>query len=280
MKKFSIIHLPVLSFFSQDLYRDVGLQWKGICFGYILLLLAICWIPMMVRIHLGFAGFVKNDAPLVVDQVPEITITDGQVSIKEPQPYFIREPDSNQIIAVIDTTGSIKSPADANAFFLLTNNSIITQSDFETRSFNLSQVKSFTVDSATITRWMHTAEKFLVIILYPLALLSSYVYRIIQALIYAAIGLLFASMCKVSLSYGALLRLAVVAMTPCIIIKTVFALAGVYIPYIGIFYILIILAYLYFGVYACSQTPSAQQQFPFPPPAALGFPIFGKCTTN
>jgi hypothetical protein len=260
MKKFSIIHLPVLSFFSKDLYRDVGLHWKRVCFGYLFLLLAICWIPMMVKIHTGFAGFVENDAPTVVDQVPEITITDGQVSIEEPQPYFIREPDSNQIIAVIDTTGSIESPADANAFFLLAKNSITTQTDFETRTIDLSQVKSFTLNSDRITRFLKNTKKYLVIILYPLALLSSYVYRIILALIFAAIGLLFASSCKVSLSYGALLRLAVVAMTPCIIIKTVFALAGVQLPCtILLLYFLITLAYLYFGVYACSQTHPAEQ---------------------
>ena len=260
MKKFSIIHLPVLSFFSQDLYRDVGLHWKRICFGYLFLLLAICWIPSMVKIHTGFSAFINDLAPPFVDQVPEITITDGQVSIEEPQPYFIRVPDNNDVIAVIDTTGSIETPEDANAFFLLTNNSmIIRKSDFETQTIDLSQVKSFTIDSADITSWLHTAQKYLVIILYPLALLSSYVYRIIQALIFAAIGLLFASSCKVSLSYGALLRLAVVAMTPCIIIKTVFALAGVYFPCIGLLYIVITLAYLYFGVYACSQTPPAEQ---------------------
>lgn len=265
MKKFSIIHLPVLSFFSKDLYRDVGLSWKGLCFGYLLLLLAICWIPTMVRIHTGFSAFINNQAPPFIDQVPEITITDGQVSINEPQPYFIRVPDSNEIIAVIDTTGSIESPADANAFFLLTNNSIIArQSDFETRSFDLSQVKSFTVDSARITRWLNNIKKFLIVIMYPVALLSSYVYRIIQALIYAAVGLLFASLCRVSLSYGALLRLAVVAMTPCIIIKTVFALAGAYFPCIGLLYIVITLAYLYFGVYACSQTPPAEQVLQVP----------------
>lgn len=220
----------------------------------------------MVKIHTGFAGFVKNDAPTVVDQVPEITITDGQVSIKEPQPYFIRVPDNNDVIAVIDTTGSIESPADANTFFLLTNNSmIIRKSDFETQTIDLSQVKSFTIDSATITSWLHTAQKYLVIIMYPIALLSSYVYRIILALIFAAIGLLFASSCKVSLSYGALLRLAVVAMTPCMIVKTVFGLAGVHLPCgAGLVYLLIALAYLYFGVYACSQTPPAEQVFQVP----------------
>jgi hypothetical protein len=265
MKKFSIIHLPVLSFFSKDLYRDVGLHWKRICFGYLFLLLAICWIPSMVKIHTGFAGFVKNDAPTVVDQVPEITITDGQVSINEPQPYFIRVPDSNEIIAVIDTTGTIESPADANTFFLLTNNSmIIKKSDFETQTIDLSQIESFTVSGEGIMKLLRITKKYLVIILYPLTLLSSYVYRIIQALIYAAIGLLFASSCKVSLSYGALLRLAVAAMTPCMIIKTVFALAGVAFPCIGILYIMITLAYLYFGVYACSQIPPAEQVLQVP----------------
>ena len=262
MKKFSIIHIPVLSFFSKDLYRDVGLNWKGLCFGYLLLILAVCWIPAMVKIHSGFAGFINKDAPTVVEQVPEITITDGQVSIDEPQPYYIKIPDTNDNLAVIDTTGTIKSPEDANAFFLLTNTLIITkQSNFETRTYDLSHVKSFTVDSARITRWLNIIKKFLVVIMYPIALLSSYVYRIIQALIFAAIGLLFVSMCRVSLSYGALLRLAIVAMTPCMIIKTVFGLAGVHLPCIVLLlYFLITLAYLYFGVHACSQIPMTEQE--------------------
>jgi hypothetical protein len=33
MKKFSIIHLPLMSFFSEALYRDVGLHWKGTGFN-------------------------------------------------------------------------------------------------------------------------------------------------------------------------------------------------------------------------------------------------------
>ncbi|MDH4241650.1 MAG: DUF1189 domain-containing protein, partial [Phycisphaerae bacterium] len=73
--------------------------------------------------------------------------------------------------------------------------------------------------------------------------------------------LLFASSCRVSLSYGALLRLAVVAMTPCIIIKTVFALAGVQLPCIVLLlYFVITLAYLYYGVHACSQIPLTEQE--------------------
>lgn len=266
MKKFSIIHIPVLSFFSKDFYREVGLQWKGICFAYLLLLLAICWIPGMVKIHLGFSNFIDNEAPAFIDQVPEITITDGRVSIEEPQPYYIKIPDTNDILAVIDTTGTINSLEDANSLCLLTKTGFIwRQGEFETRTFDLSQVKNFTLSGDSIMKFLHITKKLLVIILYPFVLLSSYVYRIIQALIFAAIGLLFASLSKVSLSYGALLRLAVVAMTPCMIIKTAFGLAGVHLPCgVGLVYLLVALAYLYFGVYACSQITPAQQQFPFP----------------
>jgi hypothetical protein len=263
MKKFSIIHIPVLSFFSKDLYRDVGLNWKGLCFAYLLLILTICWIPAILRINTGFAGFVKNDAPPILEQVPEITITDGQVAIKEPQPYYIKIPDTNNILAVIDTTGSIESPQDVNAFCLLTKNSIIMkQSKLETRTYDLSQVKKLTVSGDDIMKLLHIAKKFLFIILYPILLLSSYVYRIIQALIFAAIGLLFASLHRVSLSYGALLRLAVVAMTPCMIIKTVLGLVGFYLSCgAGLVYLLITLAYLYYGVNACSQTSETIQEF-------------------
>jgi hypothetical protein len=266
MKKFSIIHIPVLSFFSKELYRDVGLNFRGTCLGYLFLILVICWIPAMVKIHLGFSDFIKNEAPAVIDQVPEITITDGQVSIQEPQPYYIRDPDSNDVLAVIDTTGTITSLEEPNAFCLLMKTKVMwRKSDFETRSFDLSQVESFTLDRDRIMDFLSVVGKFLAVIMYPFVLLSSYVYRIIQALIYAAIGLLFASACKVSLSYGALLRLAVAAMTPCMIIKTVLGLAGVYVPCVAsLLYLLVTLAYLFFGVKACLQTPPTEEQILHP----------------
>lgn len=262
MKKFSIIHVPLLSFFSKDLYREVGLYWKGTNFAYLLLLLAVCWIPAMIKVHTAFSNFVDNDVPAVVEQVPEITIIDGEASIKEPQPYYIKNPENGDILVIIDTTGTTKSLEDPNAICLVTKTEIMwRQSEVETRTFDLSGVKSFVLDSERIMGWLHTAEKLLVIIMYPFALLGSYVYRIIQALIYAVIGLLFASWCKVTLSYEALLRLAVVSVTPCIIINTVLGLAGIHLPYIGLLYLLIALAYLLFGVKAISQT---QEEFQGP----------------
>ncbi len=86
MKRFSIFHLPVLSFFSSALYRDVARHWRGVCFGYLLLLLLLCWIPPMVKMHRGFAGFLRDDAPAVISQIPEIRIRDGLASTPEDRP--------------------------------------------------------------------------------------------------------------------------------------------------------------------------------------------------
>jgi hypothetical protein len=266
MKKFSIIHVPLLSFFSEALYRDVGLHWKGTGFAYLLLLLAVCWIPAMIQIHTGFSNFIANDAPPVVNQVPQITITNGEVSIEEPQPYYIKAPDSNQVLAIIDTTGTITSLEDEDTLCLVTGTEVITRkNDVQTQTFDLSKVEHFVLDGDRIMGWLHTAKKFLVILIYPFALFSSYAYRIIQALIYAAIGLLFAKWCNTTLSYAALLRLAVVAVTPCIIVSTVLPIADVHLPwYAPLFYLLVALGYLFFGVKACSEQPATEQDSQFP----------------
>lgn len=254
-KKYSIFHIPVLSFFSKEFYRDVGLRWKGVNFLYLFLVTAICLLPTTIKMYITFANFVNNEAPAVVEQVPEITINDGKVSINEPQPYYIKDPENGDILVIVDTTGQITSLEGTDALCLLTDNKLVTRkSEFENRTYDLSNVRTFAVDSERITGWLQIARKFLVVVVYPLALLSSYLFRIVQALIYAAIGLLFASWCKVTLTYATLLRLAVVAMTPCLLAKTIFGIADIRLPcFTSLIFLVITLAYLFFAVKANSE---------------------------
>ena len=261
MKKYSIIHIPVLSFFSKELYRDVGLYWKGVNFLYLLLLLAICWIPTMIEIHVGFTDFVNNEAPTVIEQLPEITITNGEVSISEPQPYYIKDPENGDVLAIIDTTETIESLEDSNALCLLTKTKIMWQkSEVETQTFDLSQIEHFVLNSERVMGWLHIASKFFVIIMCLVVFLGSYLFRIVQALIYAAVGLLFALWCNVTLSYGTLLRLAVVAMTPCMLGKTIFGLSDIHLPYATLISLAITLAYLFFAVKANSEIMVIQEE--------------------
>lgn len=261
MKRYSIFHVPVLSFFSKDLYRDVGLQWKGTGFVYLLLLLAICWIPVMIKLQRTFSNFIIKETPKIINQIPEITITNGEVSIKEPQPYYIKDPKTNEKIVIIDTTGAVTSLEDSKAIMLLTKTEVITQkSKFETRSYNLSNIKKFTLDQNKIKQWLNIIKKLLVPILFPLVILGSFAFRIIQLLIYAAIGMLFASWCKFKGTYQSLLRLAVVAVTPAIIIKTVLGMASIKLPLAGLWYFLCAMTYLFFIVKVISRVQKTQKK--------------------
>jgi hypothetical protein len=254
MKKFSIIHVPLFSFFSGELYRDVGLNWKGVGFGYLFLLLVICTVPRMFKFQKGLSSFIDKEAPQYVSQVPKITIEKGEVHIDEQQPYYITIPDNNKIIAIIDTTGQIQSLDNTEAFVLLTRTKLVSrQSKSETRIYNLANVQHFVLEQSTIMKWLDISKKLLVPILYPIVVAGFFIFRVIQALIYAAIGYIFDRWCKTKLSYSALIRLAVTAVTPCIIVGTIFEYASVKFPFAGFWFFLAAVGFLFYGVRACSQ---------------------------
>lgn len=255
MKRYSIVHIPVLSFYSKELYKDVGSNWKGVAFGYLFLLLLVCSVLRMVAVQRRVSKFIDTQAPSLIEQVPRITISKGKASIEEPEPYYIRIPDNNDVLAVIDTTGEIKSLDDTGAFILLTRTEVSwRQSKVETRSFDLADVKNFVLDQDKINGWVNIFKRWFALVLLPFVLVGSYIFRIIQALIYGAIGLLFASWSRVRLSYGALLRLAVAAVTPCIIVRTILELASVRVPWAGFWFFLLAMGYLYFGVRANAES--------------------------
>jgi hypothetical protein len=254
MKKFSIIHIPALSFFSAELYRDIGLNWKGVAYGYLFLLLVICTIPKMFTLHRNLSAFIDKESPKFVNQIPKITIDKGEVHIDEQQPYYIMIPDSNKVAAIIDTTGQIQSLDNTDAFVLLTKNKLLSrESETEVRTYDLSKAQHFVLEQSTIMRWLDIFKKLLIPVLYPFVLASSFALRIIQSLIYAAIGLAFAGWCKTKLSYPALIRLAVTAVTPCIIVRTIFECASVKIPLAGLWFFLAAMLFLLYGVKACSM---------------------------
>jgi hypothetical protein len=258
MKKFTIFHLPVWSFFSKSLYRDVCHEWKGTGIGYLFLLLLLCWAAPMISLHKGLAEFADANTQKFVDQVPVITISDGTLSIDEPQPYFLKVPDTDHNFVAIDTTGVITSLDGTNLMAVITaTGAIIKKSEFETRSYNFAEIDSFTLKPEQIHFWLSLAKKYAAPIFYPFAVLGSFIGRIVQLLIYAAIGLLFASLCKSKRTYMELLRLSAVAVTPCIIVKTILMATQTSLPVAGLWYFLGAMGFLFFGVKVSAGSEAA-----------------------
>jgi hypothetical protein len=204
---------------SPAVWRDVGRSWGGICFFYLLLLLALTWLPLFIRAQMGFNSFVQKDAPKFVNQVPKIQITNGVVSCDRPQPYVIKNPDNGQPIIVIDTTGGTTQPPPNPPAILLTNKALISREQYQTKTYDLSQVKSFSMDNTTVMGWLETVRKLIFPVGYPVLIVFTLLWRLLCMIILAAIGSAFNS--RARLTFGGLMRLAAIAMTPMIVIDTI-----------------------------------------------------------
>src|SRR6478672_8744679 len=79
VRRYSRIRALVLSLFSPDLYRDVVANWRGVGFLYLLLILALTWIPEMYKAQVGFKDFAQTEFPNMIRDFPPITITKGVV---------------------------------------------------------------------------------------------------------------------------------------------------------------------------------------------------------
>ncbi len=177
------------------------------------------------------------------------------------QPYYINDLKTGEVIAVIDTTGSINSLDGTEAMILLTRTHLMVEKNaIETRSFDLREVGDYVVDRELLSNWIEATKSYLPVVLYPFALAVSYIYRIIQMLIYAAIGLIFVSICKAELEYPQLLRLAVVAVTPSIIISTFLWVFGINLPLSGFMYFILTMVYLFLGVKATTEAGEVSVQ--------------------
>ena len=260
MSKYSLFQIPLLSFYSSDVYRDMALNKKGIGFAYLFLLLAFCWLILVLVIDNKIDAYFEEYAPAFLVQFPEITIQDGKASLRESQPYYIDDPETGRPIAVIDTTGTIKTLEDTDAVILMNRNTVTFEKNkLETRTFHLSEIGDMVIDRELMSKWIETTKTYMPVLMYPFALAGSFLYRIIQMMLYAAFGMVFASMLKAELDFSQLLRLSVVAVTPSIIINTLLWIAGINFPMIGLIFFGLTMVYLYLGIKATIDTEPEEE---------------------
>jgi len=251
INRYSTIHPLFMSFYSRSLYQDVARNWKKISFLYLFLLLAVCLIPVTFKIDSQVSDYLIQEAPKIVNQVPLITISKGNVTVSGQMPYIIRDPANNAPLIIIDTTGQFTSLSGSDAAALLTKTKLIVRTrSSETELFDLAEIESLRIDQTKLYEWIETFRENFVFILYPVVLLISFIFRIIQALICAAIGILFARTLKVSLQYQALVSLSMVSMTPAILFDTLYKYIGIAVAFWWLINILITMGYLFFAIKA------------------------------
>ena len=261
MKRYTIIHPFFLSFFSKSLYRDVAENWKGVCFLYLLLLVALCWLPGMIKFHFSISDFVTNETPVIVEQIPEINIVKGKVSTTKPGLHSIKDPKTHDPLIIIDTTGKFTSLEDTKAVVLLTKTKImIKKNKTETRAFSLAKIDSFHIDKNIIYSYLTKFKNWFAVVSYFFVVIFSFIYRVIQVLIYALIGILFTKMLHTALGYQVLIRLAVISITPVIILSTLFDLLSIPAPLWWLTSFVINMGFLFYAVKVNSVTEAVKNE--------------------
>lgn len=241
------------SFFSRHLYREVGKQWRGTGLGYLFLLLCVTTIPMALQVATLLETMKNTYIQHVIERLPDLRIEQGVLQTNVTQPFVIQLPGNEEPFLVIDTRQSPASAAEFVAPVVLQADRMIIDNQGEVRSYPFENIEHFQLDKAELYAW---SDK-LIAIVKPLAyfplLGGEFLYRTLQAVIYAVGGLVFAAWLKIRLPYGVLLRLTCVALTPGIIIGTLFAWLGISFGLLGTVLFLISQGYLFFAVQSLAQ---------------------------
>ena len=259
-----------MSFYSADLYRDVGRNWAGSGVLYLTLLLAICWLPTAVRTHFGLQRFAATEGERIAAKLPEISIKNGIMESNPHGRHEIRDEDPTpgrpaSTLIIDDTIDQVPSDLPPGAVML-------TRREFgnaratggERRIMQLSAFGDFDITPGGIRRFISSMPYWVPPIAYVVCLIGSLIFRFVQACIYGALARMFARGKGVDLDFQAVLRIASVAVTPVIVLRTlIWFFPGE--PYWYLRWpiaIIITILYLRFAAAALAAQPVEAQSMP------------------
>lgn len=253
-----------MAFFSSDFYKDVGSNWKGCGALYIFLLTTVAWIIGCVAMFAPMVQLMNNkEMSAFLDQMPKMTIVDGKLSIDKQGPYEIRNPkNKDEVIALFALDRTTDELKDTDPAIVVTSEKVLMRADaaagskYKTASsdddsangadsINSAQPilkfselnKSFGSIECTGKNIEEMINTFLLwvpigifVIGWPMVFLG----HLFQLLIYGAIGGAIASgMYDKKISFETSMRLAAMAVTPCVMITVVLQLVRMAVPAIA-----------------------------------------------
>lgn len=246
---YSAIQALYLSFYSRELYQDVARNWKGRGLPYLFFILMIFWVPEIMNTHRTISGLIAEEGPQYIEQTPVITIAKGAASITEEMPFTIYNKKNQTPFAIIDTTGKTSSLDNSPAYLLITKNMLFIRiAEKEVRSLPLSNLGDQTITKKVIYDWLEVTNSLLIAMLFPLLLLISFGFHIIQVIFLSFLGGNIAKYFNVNLAFRALMRLSVVAFTPPLLLEAVHAILEISYPYSTFVSFILAAGYLYYAV--------------------------------
>jgi len=251
MRRYGIIHPLYMSFYSKALYQDVARNWKGYGLVYLLSLIALITIPYTLHVQSAISDLLSREAPNIIRQMPAVTITKGKLSIDRPVPYYIRDEKTGEVMIIFDTSGQITSLKGSKAVILVSADKVMVRTgNGEIKTLDLTDIDGFFADRRQLYQWTEALEDSIAPMIYPFVLFFSYLFYLLEAVLFTGLAAGLARYFNTSPGYSTLLRLSVVSLTPSTVTGAVLTLAGVVLPFWWLLSIPVTAAYLYFALRA------------------------------
>lgn len=266
---YKIVQALYLSFFSPQLYVDVGKRWKGTAILYLFFAIIIFASPLSVRIVVDINQFFNTQILNPLKKLPPIIIQNGLVNFDKPMPYMIKN-DQGAVVTIVDTTGTITGKSQEYPLLttLITKNKLYywppSPSWYFLQNVPAKEsaqpfVQEFPSQVNEVFdggRWVASSgienvKHLALAIVYPMIIMMLFVLALIFFLVFAAIAQLAAGLFyQVPLTFKQSMRLLVVSSTPAIAVMFIgFALNRIP-PGSGWILLIIVAAYFSFAVIA------------------------------
>ncbi len=258
---YSGVQAVFMAFFSKDIYRAVVTQWKGLAYLYLFSLIVSTLLVVGMVFHFKLQGVASGIATPMVNEMPVMTLTQGKLKIDKPSPYQIKDKSTGNPIVTFDTDDNITEvPGETGV--LVTSSKLIIKSPTREEVRDLSDLPDFELTPEMINSSIKAFLNYFVPVLFGVVLLPFFSFLCaIQSLVYAAIGLGFAKITRTKITYGESVRIAVLAMSPIILIHGVLSLVQFSMNGFlwNVVAMLVTIGYLYFGVWANSPEQSPER---------------------
>lgn len=260
-RRYSFWEALGFSFFSKDLYSDVGKNWKGTAYGWLFLMVLL----MSILPAVNFQMFVSANLPDLMKKIPDFQVVNGEFSSSIKQP-FIYKWDKGELI--VDTTGKYDSldkvpkAEEMESVFLVNKDKLISHrirlGQAEDKTSKMPKFDSFIVNQENLARWAGIVIHWSGAACFVLFTVFLSIVEAVVMLFYGLFGVLISEMRNKGLDFLVTLRLSVISHLPAFILGTCYLS---FLKYSGLYIlgsIFLSLIYLFFAV--------SSQDSPKPPP--------------
>lgn len=171
-------------------------------------------IPALLA--LPFMPKAMNELEKLYPQNLEITLSNGEISTNQPEPYYLFE--DKDSVAIIDTTGVLTDVPTGKTGVLITKNKIITRdtNGFEEKSYNLSEFKeNLTINKSLVSTLFEKLKPVIFalaiiffILFFPFLFLMLLFFTLLYVLFITIFPLIISKTLSLGLSYKNLLKIS------------------------------------------------------------------------